>query len=131
MLLCVCVCVCVCVCGHVHCMCMVLYIHVGRYKCSPPSQRKHSRRCVCVFVCMHVWAYIKLCTCTLSLPGVKSAAAKAENTVAVVFSPASLVRAWVSNVPFTLANIYSPSPLNVYLLPSRVLIWGSPHHHAV
>ena len=81
--------------------------------------------CVCFYECVCVY------TCTLSLSEAKSAAAKAENIVAVVFSAASLVRAWISNVPLTLANIYSPSPLNVYLLPSRVLIWGSPHNHAV
>ena len=100
------------------------------FKIHPPPKTKWMWKydicaCVCVYVCVCV------CTCTLSLPEAKSAAAKAENIVAVVFSAASLVRAWVSNVPLTLANIYSPSPLNVYLLPSRVLIWGSPHNHAV
>ena len=55
--------------------------------------------CVLMCVCVCIHAYVYMCeyacvyTCTMSLPGVKSEAAKAENTVAVVFSAASLVRA--------------------------------------
>ena len=46
-------------------------------------------------ICACVSSYVCVCvyTCTMSLPEVKSAAAKAENIVAVVFSAASLVRA--------------------------------------
>ena len=55
--------------------------------------------------------------------------AKAENCVA--FDPGNrLVRPWNDPKTVTFASMYSPHPLKVYVLPSRVLMWGSPPPHA-
>ena len=54
---------------------------------------------------------------------------KAENCVA--FDPGTrLVRPWKDPKNVTFASMYSPHPLKVYALPSRVLMWGSPQPHA-
>ena len=59
-------------------------------------------------------------TSVLSLSLVK---ATALNTVAVVLGVASLVRACISKSALIVRNrTYSPSPLKVYVAPSRVLM---------
>ena len=68
--------------------------------------------------------YMLTSTRTLMFPK-----AKAENCVA--FDPGTrLVRPWKDPKTATSASMYSPHPLKVYALPSRVVIWGSPQPHA-
>ena len=57
--------------------------------------------------------------------------AKAENCVALEVFETSSVRPWNTNpVSKSHARVYSPLPLKVYVLPSRVVMCGSPKAQA-